>query len=65
MRVRAVIRMLEEDGWVMVRQRGIHRQFIHAIKPGSVTVAGNLGAEMRPGTLTSVLRQSDLKGPSR
>jgi predicted RNA binding protein YcfA (HicA-like mRNA interferase family) len=40
MKVRDVIRLLEVDGWVLVRQRGSHRQFKHAIKPGTVTVAG-------------------------
>lgn len=65
MKVREVIKLLEGDGWVLVRQRGSHRQFHHAIKPGTVTVAGNLGAEVRPGTLSSVLHQAGLKGPGR
>ncbi len=62
MTVREVIRMLELDGWVLVRQRGSHRQFIHALKPGRVTVAGNLGDDVRPGTLASILRQAGVKG---
>lgn len=65
MTVREVIRMLERDGWVLARQRGSHRQFIHAVKPGRVTVAGNLGDDVRPGTLDSVLRQAGLGGPGR
>lgn len=64
-KVREVIRLIENDGWVMIRRRGGHRQFIHAMKPGRVTVAGNLGAAMRAGTLASVLRQAGLKGQSR
>jgi predicted RNA binding protein YcfA (HicA-like mRNA interferase family) len=32
-------------------------------KPGTVTVAGNLGNELKSGTLSSVLRQAGLKGP--
>ncbi len=65
MNVREVIKLIEADGWVQSRQRGSHRQFIHAIKPGRVTVAGNLGAEIRPGTLANVMRQAGLKGPTR
>jgi integrase len=40
-------------------------QFHHPTKPGTVTVAGNLGAGLRPGTRASVLRQAGLKGPRR
>jgi predicted RNA binding protein YcfA (HicA-like mRNA interferase family) len=65
MKVREVIKLIEDDGWVLVAQRGSHRQFIHAMKPGRVTVAGNLGEDMRHGTLASVLRQAGLKGPRR
>jgi len=65
MTVREVIRMLERDGWVLARQRGSHRQFLHAVKPGRVTVAGNLGDDVRPGTLASVFRQAGLRGPGR
>jgi predicted RNA binding protein YcfA (HicA-like mRNA interferase family) len=62
MKVREVIRIIERDGWVLVRQRGSHRQFKHPTKPGRVTVPGNLGDEFKPGTLASVLRQAGLKG---
>jgi predicted RNA binding protein YcfA (HicA-like mRNA interferase family) len=65
MKVREVIKLIEDDGWVEVRQRGSHRQYIHAMKPGRVTVAGNLGVEMRSGTLANVMRQAGLKGPKR
>ena len=63
MKVRAVIRLIEDDGWVLVRQQGSHRHYRHAVKPGTTTVAGNLGAEMKPGTLASVLRQAGLRRP--
>jgi len=32
MKVREVIRMLEQDGWVLVRTRGSHRQYKHPAK---------------------------------
>ena len=50
MKIRDVIKMLEDDGWSVVRQRGSHRQFKHASKPGLVTVAGKPGDDLAPGT---------------
>jgi predicted RNA binding protein YcfA (HicA-like mRNA interferase family) len=57
-KVRDVVRILEEEGWQMVRQRGSHRQFRHPHRPGTVTVPGNLGAELKPDTLASVWKQA-------
>jgi predicted RNA binding protein YcfA (HicA-like mRNA interferase family) len=61
MKVRTVIKMIEEDGWFIVRTKGSHRQFKHKDKPGLVTIAGKLSDELAPGTLNSVLRQAGLK----
>jgi predicted RNA binding protein YcfA (HicA-like mRNA interferase family) len=61
MTVREVIRLIEADGWVQVRQRGSHRQFKHDYKPGLVTVAGNLKQEIAPKTLKSIYRQAGLR----
>jgi predicted RNase H-like HicB family nuclease len=41
MKVREVIKMLEEAGWRLDRQVGSHRQFRHPDKPGTVTVPGH------------------------
>jgi predicted RNase H-like HicB family nuclease/predicted RNA binding protein YcfA (HicA-like mRNA interferase family) len=40
MKVRAVIKLIEEDGWYLARTRGSHRQFKHPTKSGLVTIAG-------------------------
>jgi predicted RNase H-like HicB family nuclease/predicted RNA binding protein YcfA (HicA-like mRNA interferase family) len=48
-KIRDVVKMLEDDGWVVVRQRGSHRQYKHATKPGLVTVAGNPSDDVAPG----------------
>ena len=61
MRVREVITLIEEDGWYLVGTKGSHRQYKHPTKPGRVTVPGNLGDELRPGTLNSILKQAGLK----
>ncbi len=65
MKVRAVIRLIEQDGWRLDRQRGSHRQYRHPDKRGTVTIAGRLGEEMRVGTMMSVFRQAGLRGYDR
>ena len=62
MKVRKVIRLLDEQGWRLVSTEGSHRQFKHPTKPGRVTVSGALGDDMPKGTLASVKRQAGLKG---
>jgi len=61
MKVRDVIKMIEEDGWFLVRTKGSHRQFKHAGKLGLVTVPGKPSDELAPGTLNSILKQAGLK----
>lgn len=61
MKIREVLRMLKNDGWLPVRQSGSHRQFKHPTKRGLVTVAGKLSDDLAPGTLNSLLKQAGLK----
>ena len=62
MKVRDMIKWLEEDGWYLVAMRGSHRQLKHASKPGRVTIAGKGSDDLPPGTLNSILKQAQLKG---
>ena len=34
MKVRDVIKLIEKDGWYLVRTKGSHRQYKHPIKKG-------------------------------
>lgn len=61
MKVREVIKLIEQDGWRLVRTKGSHRQYKHPRKPGLVTVPGKPGDELALGTLNSVLKQAGLK----
>lgn len=61
MKIRDIIKMLEKDGWYLLRVKGSHRQYKHATKPGLVTVAGHPGSDLAPGTLNSVLKQGGFK----
>jgi len=62
LKVREVIKLIEQNGWYLVRTRGDHRQYKHPTKPGRVTISGNAGRDMPAGTLNSVLKQAGLKG---
>lgn len=54
--VREMIRLVEGDGWVCVRQTGSHRQYQHSRKSGTVTIAGKPSTELPPKTVRSILR---------
>lgn len=61
MKIRDVIKLIEKDGWYIVRQAGSHRQYKHPTKPGKVTVAGHPSTDLPPKTLKSILRQAGLE----
>ncbi len=61
MKVGELIRLLEQDGWILVRVMGSHRQFKNPSKLGTVTVAGKPSLDVPPGTLGSILKQAGLK----
>ena len=60
MKVREVIRLIEDDGWYLVKMKGSHRQYKNPKKVGRVTVAGHPNDDLAPGTLSSVLKQAQL-----
>jgi len=65
MKIRHVIKLLEDDGWYLVTTKGSHRQYKHPAKAGRVTIAGHLGDDLAPGTLNSVFKQAQLKKPKK
>jgi predicted RNA binding protein YcfA (HicA-like mRNA interferase family) len=60
-KVREMIRELNQEGWMQVRQVGSHRQFQHPDRTGTVTVPGALGIELSKPTLASIVRQAGLE----
>lgn len=56
-----VLKALIADGWVVVRQKGSHRQLHHPTKPGTVTLNGLPSSDIWGRELDSVQRQSGLK----
>ena len=61
MKLRAVIKLIEEDGWYLVTTKGSHRQYKHPTKTGLVTLPGKPGDDLAPGTLNSIIKQAGLK----
>ncbi len=61
-KVREMLRLLKDDGWVLLRSKGSHMQFAHPVKRGLVTVSFHSGNDdLHPKTANSILRQADLK----
>ena len=58
---REAIRTVERDGWVHVRTTGGHRQFHHPVKPGTVTIPGKLGEDLKKKVWHNILKQAGLK----
>jgi predicted RNA binding protein YcfA (HicA-like mRNA interferase family) len=65
MKFRELTRLIEDDGWRIVAQRGSHRQYEHPTKPGKVTVAGKPNADVPKGTAANILRQAGLRRPRK
>jgi predicted RNA binding protein YcfA (HicA-like mRNA interferase family) len=61
MKVREVTKLLQQDGWFLIRTRGSHHQYKHPTKSGRVTVPGKPSDDLAPGTLNSILKQAGLK----
>jgi predicted RNA binding protein YcfA (HicA-like mRNA interferase family) len=57
---RAVIKLIENDGWYKVAQSGSHTQFRHPLKKGRVTVP-HPKKDIPIGTLRSIERQSEIR----
>jgi predicted RNA binding protein YcfA (HicA-like mRNA interferase family) len=61
MKVREVIALLQRDGWIEMRSKGSHRHFKHPGRPLLITVPGNSGKELAPGTLNDILKKAGLR----
>lgn len=60
-KISTILNTLYKDGWVLVAQRGSHRQFKHPTKTGKVTVNGKPSDVICGFLLNSIESQSGLK----
>lgn len=61
MKVKEIIKVLEQEGWYLARTKGSQRQFKHPEKAGVVTVSGKESLDVPRGTLNSIRKQAGLK----
>jgi len=61
MKVRDIIKLIEEDGWYLVRTKGSHRHFRHPTKLGTVTIPGHFSDTVAPKTQKSSFEQAQLE----
>jgi predicted RNA binding protein YcfA (HicA-like mRNA interferase family) len=59
-KIRKIIKLVENDGWYLVRTAGSHRHYKHPVKKDIVTIAGHLDMDMAKKTLNCVLKQAGL-----
>ena len=57
-KVKEVIKMLEDDGWINMYTKGDHRQFKHPTKKGKVTVRGKPSETLEQFLLNSIWKQA-------
>ncbi len=57
---RAILQMLQEDGWQIVRTKGSHHHLKHPVKKGLVTVP-HPKKDLPIGTVGSIMKQAGLK----
>lgn len=62
LKVGEIVKLIEHDGWYLVRVKGSHRQFRHPTKPGTVTVSGKPSTDLPIGTERSILKQAGISG---
>lgn len=60
MNSKALVALIESDGWFLVRITGSHHHFKHATKKGLVTIP-HPKKDLKAGTANSVLKQAGLK----
>ncbi len=53
-------RILERNGWVLVRTKGSHHAFQNPNQPGTIIVPVHGNRDLRPGTHHNIMRDAGL-----
>ena len=59
MRFREVEKILLNDGWYQVKQKGSHHQYKHSYKTGKVTVPEH-GGDIHMDIVKSIMKQANI-----
>jgi predicted RNA binding protein YcfA (HicA-like mRNA interferase family) len=65
MKIRDIIKIIQADGWIIVHQKGSHRQYKHPDKKGRITIAGHPGDDLAVGTLNIIFKQAGIDKPRK
>ena len=60
-KVREVIELLEENGWVYIKTKGDHHNFYKLGAKRPIIIAGKASDDIAEGTYHSILRSAGLK----
>ncbi|MGE4287906.1 MAG: type II toxin-antitoxin system HicA family toxin [Salinivirgaceae bacterium] len=60
-----LFKLLKNNGWVVVRQKGSHVIMQHPEKDLQLTVPYHAGKEVKKGLLKAILKQADIKTNKR
>ena len=60
-KVSDILKLLRDDGWILVHQKGSHRQFHHPTKKGKVTINGKASSDLSQELLNSIWKQAGWK----
>jgi predicted RNA binding protein YcfA (HicA-like mRNA interferase family) len=60
-KVSEVIKMLKDDDWYLVAQKGSHRQFKHSVRNGKVTINGKPGDTLSQFLLNNIFKHAGWK----
>jgi len=60
MKSKELLKLLQQDGWIIKNQRGSHLHLIHPTKQGKVQIPMH-NTDLKIGTLNSILKQAGMK----
>ncbi len=61
MKVREIIKLVENEGWYLHRTKGSHRVFVSDVRPGIVVIPGHPGDDVPNGTLRAIMKQAGIE----
>ncbi len=61
LKIRKVIKLIENDSWFQVKVTGSHRQYKHPTKRGRVAIAGHFNHHLAHKTLKNIFKQAQLE----
>lgn len=60
-----LVRLLEKDGWYLVRSAGSHHIYRHPTEPGQLVIPVHAAKEVKKGLLSKILKAAQIKTPKR